>query len=88
MNQVRVFDAGGKLKHIVSEKELIAISDRELSRIISFTGEKRRIKFKWYKCVECQSDFKSNSTKGAKWCPDCRKKVYSIRKKNSRKENK
>ena len=32
MNEVRVFDGKGNLKHIVSEKELIAISDKQFEK--------------------------------------------------------
>jgi len=83
MNEVRVFDAAGNLKHIISEEELIAISDRQLSRMLSMTGAKRRIKFKWYNCVECKIPFQSNSTSGALYCKDCRKIVHRMRKKNA-----
>lgn len=88
MNEVRVFDGSGKLKHIISVKKLIAINDLKLQRVVSLTGETRRIKFKKYWCIECRKFFKSNSTRGAKYCAGCRKKVYTIRKKNAKKEAK
>lgn len=88
MNEVKVFNAQGELKHIVSVEELLAISDRKIAGMlgggVSFTGETRRIPFKTYYCNECRVSFKSNSTRGAKYCKDCRKTVYRIRKKNSK----
>lgn len=88
MNEVRVFDGRGNLKRIVTVKELLAISDKRISGLlsgcVSFTGETRRIKFTNYNCAECKKSFKSNSTRGAKYCPGCRKTVYRIRKKNLR----
>ena len=88
MNEVRVFDAGGNLKRIISVKELLVISDANIAKYCGITGERKRIKFKNYTCVECKKSFKSNSTRGAKYCPDCRKGVYTKRKRNAREAKK
>jgi len=84
MSQVRVFDGNGNLKRVISAKQVQAISDERFYKYIGITGEKRRIKYKDYSCVECKIVFQSKSTRGAKYCKDCRKKVYQIRKKNAR----
>lgn len=84
MNEVRVFDPRGNLKRIITTAELIAISDEQLKNGPTITGARRIIPFTKYKYNSCKKMFESNSTRGAKYCKDCRKKVYRIRKKNGR----
>lgn len=88
MNEVRVFDPRGNLKRIITTAELIAISDEQLKNGPTITGARRIIPFTKYRCDSCKKMFESNSTRGAKYCPDCRKGVYTKRKRNAREAKK
>ena len=76
--QVKVFDEQGNLKEIICADEVLRRSDEVFLNRGKISN---RLKMKSYICVECKIKFESNSSRGAKYCKDCRTKVYKIRKK-------
>ena len=85
MHQVKVFDATGNLKHIISAEEVQAISNEKfLLESGTVGGARKQLKYKNYPCLDCRKTFRSCSTRGAKYCMTCRKNAY----KRSRKREK
>jgi len=81
MFEVKVFDGQGKLKEVISSKEVSRRYDETFFK--SQKSLSRGLTFKKYKCVECKTPFESNSSRGAKYCKDCRKGVYKSRKRRA-----
>lgn len=80
MFEVRVFDGRGNLKEVISPEEVSRRYDETF-----YQGGQTfvRLTVKTYVCVECKINFQSRSSRGAKYCKECRKKVYKIRKRRS-----
>jgi len=81
MFEVKVFDGCGNLKEVISSEEVSRRYDE------AFFKGLNRLTIKTYVCVECKINFESRSSRGAKYCKDCRKSVYKIRKRRSRLRN-
>jgi len=81
MFEVRVFDGRGNLKEVISSEE---VSRRYDDAFFKGPGTLKRLTIKTYVCVECKINFESNSSRGAKYCKECRKSIYKIRKRRSR----
>jgi len=79
MFEVKVFDGCGNLKEVISSEEVSRRYDDAFFKRGPFTP----MTVKTYVCVECKINFESKSTRGAKYCKDCRKKVYKIRQRRS-----
>jgi len=77
--QVKVFDGQGNLKEVISSEEVSRRYDESFLK----GGTYGRLKIKTYVCVECKTNFESRSSRGAKYCKDCRTNVYKIRKKGA-----
>jgi len=80
MFEVKVFDKHGNLKNVISSEEVSRKYDEAFSQGgTTFT----RLIVKTYVCVECKINFESKSSRGAKYCKDCRKIVYKNRKRRA-----
>jgi len=84
INEVRVFDGKGKLKHIIPAEEVMELSEAQFLSWAGITGRKRVREFKDYTCTTCRKKFQSKSTKGAKYCVDCRQFAYKRGKRSAK----
>jgi len=84
MHQVKVFNAAGTLQKVISAEQVREISNKKFEAESGTVGGKRKLRFKNYPCAECRTKFRSRSTRGAIYCPKCRKKAY---KRNRKKDN-
>ena len=84
MFECKVFDKEGKLKRVISREEVIRLHDETFAGQAFAKGGKTagRLTVKAYVCVMCKVNFESKSSRGAKYCKDCRPGAY----KRSRKE--
>lgn len=81
MFEIKVFDGRGNLKEVISPEEVSRRHDEAFFKVgATFV----RLTVKTYVCVECKVNFESNSSRGAKYCKDCRNIVYRNRKRRAR----
>ena len=80
MFEVRVFDGRGNLKEVITSEDVSRRYDETF-----YQGEQTfaRLTVKTYVCVECKVNFESRSSRGDKYCKDCRKIVYRNRKRRA-----
>lgn len=74
MLEVRIYDGNGKLKETLSREKVLARSDENFKN--AQRTNTREMTFKDFTCDDCRVSFKSNSTRGARYCPKCRSGAY------------